>query len=358
MTKRASKKSVGTAKKVSAKSKTASRKSASPAARTRSSVAAATAAEESAATGPLRGPRRAIFVDVENTSSELDLMRVLEGLGIDRVAQPTELTAVGNWKAVGQRLARRLAGLGAHLVHSAPMTGVRDWSDLWIAVAAGCWLGTSRAGDTLDVVSDDRAFDAIGDAAAMRGVAFRRISYRSVSASQPEPTASEPTRRPRRRRGRRAKSAVPSAPARLPTVAPEIISEPPSPAAREADAHGASEDQILSVLTRLTGGNLERWINLDVLANALKAEGFTRPPGSPRLVTRIRHFKGIEISTNGMVRLTRRGALPPKDESEAPPAKRRPRRRGGRGRRRRNPESVVQEPNGSLEAQEESPGVE
>ena len=35
---------------------------------------------------------------------------------------------------------------GAHLVHSAPSTGVRDWSDLRIAVAAGIWLAAARPG--------------------------------------------------------------------------------------------------------------------------------------------------------------------------------------------------------------------
>ena len=64
------------------------------------------AAVVSAAT---RVPRRAIFIDVENTSSEDALGEVLEALQIDRAVQPTELTAVGNWRAVGQRLARHLA---------------------------------------------------------------------------------------------------------------------------------------------------------------------------------------------------------------------------------------------------------
>src|SRR5271169_5132487 len=89
-----------------------------------------TAKRKTAAPPPL--PRRSIFIDVENTSSETDLLKVLDHLGIDRTKHTTELTAVGNWKSVGTRVGRTLAGLGAHLVHSAPAPGVRDWSDLWI----------------------------------------------------------------------------------------------------------------------------------------------------------------------------------------------------------------------------------
>src|ERR1700757_3606802 len=63
----------------------------------------------------VRVPRRAVFIDVENTSGESDLLKVLDHLKIDRSAQPTELVAAGNWRSVGARVARMLAGLGAHL---------------------------------------------------------------------------------------------------------------------------------------------------------------------------------------------------------------------------------------------------
>jgi hypothetical protein len=64
------------------------------------------------------------------------------------------------------------------LVHSAPVGGVKDWSDLRIAVAAGVWLSGARPGDRIDIVSDDRAFDAVGDVATSMGVTFRRLSHR------------------------------------------------------------------------------------------------------------------------------------------------------------------------------------
>ena len=88
--------------------------------------------------------------------------------------------AVANWRVVGHEAARLLAARGAHLVHSAPSTGVRDWSDLRIAVAAGIWLAAARPGDVIEIVSDDRAFDAVGDVAASLGIEFRRLSYRRL----------------------------------------------------------------------------------------------------------------------------------------------------------------------------------
>ncbi len=299
---------------------------------------------KSAPPGGTRPSRRAVFIDVENTSSEVELLRVLDSLSIDRAAQETELSAVGNWRTVGQRMGRRLAGLGARLVHSAPATGVRDWSDLWIAVAAGCWLGTALPGDCLDIVSDDRAFDAVGDAAAARGVSFHRISHRTL---QPVAEPAEEVE-PSRRRGRRSRRRRPKLTSRPAVSAEESQSSaPPVPAAApesgtNEEAHAASHAQIVAVLTRLTGGSAERWVNLDVLATALKAEGFTRPPASPRLVTRLRKLKDLEVSPNGMVRLTQEQALPEAGTTEeaaaAPPSpRRRPRRRGGRGRSRSAP---------------------
>lgn len=127
----------------------------------------------------LRLPHRAIFIDVENTSNENTLLPVLTAMNIDFAAQPTQLHAVGNWQSVAQRLGVRLATMGAQLLHTAPVPGVKDWSDLWIAVVVGCWLGKAIAGDTLEIVSDDRAFDAVGDAAAARGITFRRVSCRN-----------------------------------------------------------------------------------------------------------------------------------------------------------------------------------
>ena len=253
---------------------------------------------------PLRAPRRAIFIDVENTSSEEALAEVLASLNIDRAAQPTEFTAVGNWRAAGQRLARQLASLGAQLVHSAPALGVRDWSDLWIAVAAGCWLGQSAPGDMLDIISNDRAFDAVGDAAAARGVIYRRLLHRrggaaSSIATEKPAAASRRSRGGRRRRGRKHPEPIPAAALATPT---------PAPVARAPhdgdEPHAASREQMIGLIRRLSNGDSGRWVNLDVLEKALKTEGFSRPPGSPRLVTRLRMLKEVEVDSHGRVRLT------------------------------------------------------
>ncbi len=284
---------------------------------------------KSAAAAP-PAPRRAIFIDVENTSSEANLLRVLEHLKIDRAAQPTELVAAGNWRAVGSKIARMLAGLGAQLVHSAPAVGVRDWSDLWIAVAAGRWLAGARPGDTLDIVSDDRAFDAVADAAASVGVTCRRLSYRHIPGSPERVATAEPSRRRRRGRrpaGGRVQEQAPAAPAE---AAAKSDTVPPSGAGEEA--HTASQQQILAALVRLSGDG-GRWISLDALANTLRAEGFTRPPGSPRLVVRLRRMKNVEISANGLVRVVPEGPAGSTEPASPPLPAPRPRRR----RRRRRP---------------------
>ena len=44
-------------------------------------------------------------------------------------------------------------------------------------------------------------------------------------------------------------------------------------------------------------------MNLDVLETALKHEGFSRPPGSLRLVTRLRNLKDVEVDAHGRVRI-------------------------------------------------------
>ena len=175
-------------------------------------------------------PRRAIFVDVENTSSEADLLKVLDHLNVDRAAQRTELFALGNWKSVGSRVARMLASLGAQLMHSAPAVGVRDWSDLWIAVAAGRWLATAVPGDIVDIVSDDRAFDAVGDAAAAAGVVFRRTSYRTVPSAAAAPPAAEP-RPHRRRRGGRGRRPLLPRPSTTHEPQPALTATPEPPVA-------------------------------------------------------------------------------------------------------------------------------
>jgi ribonuclease E len=246
---------------------------------------------------------------------------------------------------------------------------VKDWSDLWIAVAAGCWLGAAQPGDVLEIVSNDRAFDAVGDAAAARGVIYHRLLHKrgAAAAAAAATQEDEPPRRRRSRGGRRrrgrgtgtassassASASPPPAPtptrteAAPPAPSPRrgsprpALRAPTHPPAHEIEPHGATRDQIVSVIGRLSGGDTSRWINLDVLEKALKTDGFARPPGSPRLVTRLRMLRDIEVDSHGRARLSPGAAAaaptpPPAveaeaaaegDEAKAAPAKRRRRRR-------------------------------
>jgi hypothetical protein len=144
---------------------------------------------------------RAVFFDVENSSRPEHVAAILDHLAL---GADVTLVAMGNWRVVAPDTARLLAARGATLLHSAPAPGVKDRSDLRIAVAAGMWLGAACPGDALEIVTDDQAFDAVGDVASCRGVAFRRISYRSLAgAGQIEVVASNGRRRRGRRTGRR-----------------------------------------------------------------------------------------------------------------------------------------------------------
>jgi hypothetical protein len=213
---------------------------------------------------------------------------------MNRSRSDTHLVAVGNWRVIGQETARLLARQGAELVHSAPNTGVRDWSDLRIAVDAGMWLGSAKPGDMLDVVSDDQAFDAIGDVAATLGVQFRRIPTRNRRVATPPPV---------REHARRAETG-----------------------------QQASHDDIIGTVRRLTGG--QGTVSLDALSNALKDAGFVRAPGSHRLITRLRRMKELRVSPDGLIRLVPSddGGESPVTVHEAPKPRRRRGRRGGRRR--------------------------
>jgi len=147
---------------------------------------------------------RAVIFDVENSSRAEHVDRVVTHLGLHRRDGETRLFAIGNWAVVSHETARLLAASGADLVHSAPAFRVKDWTDLRIGVAAGVWLGNAQPGDELVIITDDQAFDAVGDVAAGLGVTFHRLSYRGLVATDaiaPAPRPRRPTRgRPTRRR--------------------------------------------------------------------------------------------------------------------------------------------------------------
>jgi hypothetical protein len=259
---------------------------------------------------PFPSPRRAIFFDVENASRPEHIARVIEHLEVDRTGRRTDFVAVGNWRVIGHDSARLLARHGAHLIHSAPSVGVRDWSDLRIAVGAGVWLASARAGDVLEIITSDRAFDAVGDVAASLGIEFRRLSHQGITGAaearapvREAPTASRSAsyRGRSRRRGPWRDRAAPSAPAPVASapvvsapvdltppreVEPVIIAPPPPPLAAghpaEHTAQTAPRDELIALVHDLMQRSPGRPLTLDTLANALKSRGFSRPPGSPR----------------------------------------------------------------------------
>ncbi len=74
-------------------------------------------------------------------------------------------------------------------------------------------------------------------------------------------------------------------------------------------------------------------ITLDTLSNALKSRGFRRTPGSPRLITRLRNLKGIEVTRAGIVRLMEGSAPAPAAHREPGPPRAAAERAGAPARR-------------------------
>jgi len=154
----------------------------------------------------------------------------------------------------------------------------------------------------------------------------------------PEPPIPEP----------QAEEAQPSA--EVPAVA-VTAEEPGRGPGAERQPHTAPHDEIIAVVNDLMERAGSRPVTLDTLANALKARGFSRTSGSPRLITRLRRIKEIDVSRSGVITLLGAGAVtrpadqvamePPPvspDDAEAPPpppAGASRRRRSRRGRRRR-----------------------
>src|SRR5438093_6254456 len=245
---------------------------------------------------PLPSARRAIFFDVENTSRAEHIARMVDHLAVDRRGLRTDFVAVGNWRVIGHDTARLLARHGAHLVHSAPSVGVRDWSDLRIAVSAGVWLASARPGDVIEIVSDDRAFDAVGDVAAGLGIAFRRLSSRTLGGVSPaEPSHAVPATERGQRRGRRGRRGGRAPAASAETRRAEAGRQEPE-GDQPVEAHTAPHDALLPVVRELAERTPNGAVLIDNVARTLKARGFSRPPGSPRLVTRLRRIKELSVS--------------------------------------------------------------
>ena len=76
-------------------------------------------------------------------------------------------------------------------------------------------------------------------------------------------------------------------------------------------AHTAPHDEIIAVVHELMQRSPGRAVTIDTLANALKSRGFSRTPGSPRLITRLRRIREISVNRAGVITLLGEGAAVP-----------------------------------------------
>jgi hypothetical protein len=195
-------------------------------------------------------------------------------------------------------------------------------------------------------VSDDRAFDAVGDVAAGLGIAFRRLSSRRTTDTSDDAVSQVPA--PSRGRGRHGRRSPRGRRASVVAATEPRRADPRDHDALPADAaHTAPHDEIIDIVRELAQRSSNGAVLIDTIERTLKSRGFSRPPGSPRLVTRLRRIKELSVSPTGMITLVdepaRAEAAAAPVAAEAPVAgpstgrRRRRSRRGGRGRRRAAP---------------------
>jgi hypothetical protein len=60
----------------------------------------------------------------------------------------------------------------------------------------------------------------------------------------------------------------------------------------------------VDVVRELADDSSNGAVLIDTLARALKDRGFSRPPGSPRLITRLRRIRELNVSRTGMITLS------------------------------------------------------
>src|SRR5262249_38757111 len=77
----------------------------------------------------------------------------------------------------------------------------------------------------------------------------------------------------------------------------EAARHTPAPAfADGGEAQSAPHDELVLVVRELADRSPNGAVLIDNVARTLKARGFSRPPGSPRLVTRLRRIKELSVS--------------------------------------------------------------
>jgi hypothetical protein len=179
------------------------------------------------------------------------------------------------------------------------------------------WLGSARPGDLIEIISDDRAFDAVGDVAALLGVEYRRLSHRGLTGAssfvEPVELEAPAPREGSGRRGRRGRrrgrggggGGRPDHAPRAPMPPRPVAHHAPAPAAPAGDgaAHTAPLDELVDIVRELAQRSPNGSVLIDTLARTLKERGFSRPPNSPRLITRLRRIHELAVSRTGMITL-------------------------------------------------------
>ena len=77
----------------------------------------------------------------------------------------------------------------------------------------------------------------------------------------------------------------------------------PAPAAADGPAHTAPLDELVDIVRELAQRSPNGSVLIDTLARRLKERGFSRPPNSPRLITRLRRIHELAVSRTGMITL-------------------------------------------------------
>jgi hypothetical protein len=94
----------------------------------------------------------------------------------------------------------------------------------------------------------------------------------------------------------------------------------PARAQAEPDAHTAPHDELVEVVRELADHAPNGAVLIDTLARALKERGFSRPPGSPRLITRLRRIRQLVVSQTGRITLADAAGAAPMSAGAGPMA--------------------------------------
>src|SRR5258706_33437 len=111
-------------------------------------------------------------------------------------------------------------------------------------------------------------------------------------------------RRGRRRgRGGGGGGGRPDHAPRAPMPPRAVAHHAPAPAAADGPAHTAPLDELVDIVRELAQRSPNGSVLIDTLARSLKERGFSRPPNSPRLITRLRRIPELAVCCTGMITL-------------------------------------------------------